>query len=165
MSQTETQTLPLSRRQFCAGACQAASGVTLATLLTACGGSSPTSPSGSGGGGTVTDLAVRQGQLSGNTVRVNTAGTPLDNVGGAVLVQSTAGVFLVSRSGATSFTALDAVCSHESNTISRSTETEFVCPGHGSRFTRTGQVTLGPARASLRQFNTTFADGVVTITL
>ncbi len=162
MSETHA---PLSRRQFCAGACQAASGITMATLFTACSGSSPTSPSSSGGGGTVTDLAVRQGQFSGNTVRVNTAGTALDNVGGAVVVQSTAGVFLLSRASATTFTALDAVCTHESNTITRATESEFVCPGHGSRFTRSGQVVLGPARASLRQFNTAFADGVVTITL
>lgn len=162
MSETHT---PLSRRQFCAGACQAASGVTLATLFTACSGSSPTSPSSPGGGGTVTDLAVRQGQLSGNTVRVNTAGTPLDTVGGAVVVQSTAGVFLLSRDSATAFTALDAICPHESNTITRATATEFVCPAHGSRFTRSGQLALGPARASLRQFNTAFADGVVTITV
>lgn len=162
---SETQTPSVTRRQFCSGACQAATGVTLATLFTACSGSSPTSPSASGGGGTVTDLAVRQGQFSGNTVRVNTAGTALDNVGGAVLVQSTAGVFLLSRSGATTFTALDAVCTHESNTITRSTDSEFVCPGHGSRFTRTGQVIAGPARASLRQFATAFADGIVTITV
>jgi Rieske Fe-S protein len=40
-----------------------------------------------------------------------------------------------------------------------------VCPCHGSRYNRNGQVLAGPAKASLRQYVTTVADGVVTIAL
>ena len=139
-----------------------ASGATLATLATACGGgsSSPTSPS-----GTASQLGVSAGQFSGSGVRVNVAGSALADVGGAVLVQSTAGVFLLARTGASAFSAVDAVCSHESCTITGFDGATYVCPCHGSRYSRNGQVTAGPARASLRQFSTTFTDGVVTIAL
>src|SRR5512132_5914 len=146
-----------SRRQFCAGACQIASGATLATFVSACGGS-PTSPS-----RTASMLGVVTGRFAGSGVQVAVAGSPLDNVGGAALVESTAGVFLVSRTGATSFMALDAVCSHESCTVTGADGNVYVCPCHGSRYSRTGQVLEGPAKAALRQFNTTFADGMVTI--
>jgi len=150
----------LSRRQFCAGVCQFASGGTIATLVTACGGaSSPTSPS------KASDLGVRSGQFTGTGVRVAVAGSALADVGGAVLVESTAGVFLVSRTSDTAFQAIDAICSHESCTITGADGSAYVCPCHGSRYSRTGQVLAGPAVASLRRFATTFADGAVTIAL
>ena len=138
-----------------------ASGGTLATLFTACSGaSSPTSPS----GGTST-LGKLTGQFTGSGVRVTAVGSALADVGGAVLVESTAGVFLVSRTNATTFTAIDAVCTHEGCTITGADSTTYVCPCHGSRYSRSGQVVGGPAKASLRQYATTFSDGVVTITL
>ncbi|HEU5258982.1 MAG TPA: Rieske 2Fe-2S domain-containing protein [Vicinamibacterales bacterium] len=154
MSETKR---PVSRRQFCAGACQVASGATLATLFSACGGS-PTSPS-----RPAAMLSVVPGRFAGSGVQVTVAGSPLDNVGGAALVESTAGVFLVSRTNASAFMAVDATCSHESCTVTGADGNIYVCPCHGSRYSRTGQVLEGPAKASLRQFNTTFADGVVTI--
>jgi Rieske Fe-S protein len=156
--------LPITRRRFCAGACQVASGVTLATVFSACGGS-PTGPSGTGSGGNTTTLPRLNGQFSGSSVRVNTSGTALNDVGGAALVESTAGVFLVSRNSASAFTAIDAVCSHESCTITGADGTTYVCQCHGSRYDRGGRVLQGPARASLRQFTTTFNEGVVTIAL
>ena len=152
----------VSRRQFCAGACQVASCATLATLVSSCSGSSPTSPG--GGGGSNSPLTVVSGQFSGSSVRVTAAG-PLNDVGSAALVQSMAGVFLLARTSATTFTALDGVCTHEGCTVSDADGSTYVCPCHGSRYNRSGQVTSGPARASLRQYTTTFADGVVTIAL
>ena len=148
-------TAPISRRQFC-GACMA-SCATLATMVTACGGS-PTGPSAS-----ARDLSVIQGQFANARVRVTTAGTPLANVGGAARVESNAGLFLVSRTSDTTFTVIDGVCTHEGCTISGATATEYVCPCHGSRYNLTGQVQQGPAKANLRQYANTFADGVVSI--
>ena len=72
-------------------------------------------------------------------------------------------MFLVSRTSATAFMAVDAICSHESCTVTSADGNVYVCPCHGSRYSRTGQVLEGPAKASLRQFATAFADGVVTI--
>jgi Rieske Fe-S protein len=159
MSETHT---PLSRRQFCAGACQAASCATLATLFTACGGS-PTSPSGGGGGGSTSTLSKLSGQFSGNTVRINVSGSALADVGGAALIESVAGLFLVSRTSANAFVAIDAVCTHEGCTVTGANAEGYVCPCHGSRYSRTGQLLAGPAKASLRQYSTTFTDGIVTI--
>src|SRR2546430_2445660 len=112
MSDTDT---PISRRQFCAGACTAASCATLATLLTACSGSSssPTSPS----GGTATPLGKSVGKFVGNTVQVTVSGSALATVGGAVLVESVAGVFLLARTTDAAFSAIEAVCTHEGCTV------------------------------------------------
>ena len=149
----------VSRRRFCAGACQVASGATLATLFVGCGGS-PTSPN-----GPAAMLDVASGRFGGSSVQVNVAGSALDNVGGAVLVNSVAGMFLLARTGASTFSAVDAICSHESCTITGFDGDIYVCPCHGSRYNRNGRVVNGPATASLRQFATSFADGVVTIGL
>jgi cytochrome b6-f complex iron-sulfur subunit len=152
----------VSRRRFCAGACQAISGATLATMVASCGGGadSPTSP-----GGRAVDLGVSSGRYTGSSVDVDVAGSALTDVGGAVLVESIAGVFLVARTSANSFTAIDAVCSHQSCTVSGADGAAYVCPCHGSRYDRNGRVLNGPATAALRQFPTTFAAGVVTIGL
>ena len=154
-------TMPVSRRRFCAEACQVASCATLATLFSACddGASSPTSPSGT------SKLGVLTGRFMGSTVQVTAAGSPLGDVGGAALVESTAGVFLISRTTASAFSAIDAVCTHEGCTITGFAGDTYVCPCHGSRYSLNGQVTGGPARASLRRYTTTFTDGVVTIAL
>ena len=50
-------------------------------------------------------------------------------------------------------------------TITGADGTTYVCQCHGSRYDRGGRVLQGPARASLRQFTTTFNEGVVTIAL
>jgi Rieske Fe-S protein len=96
---------------------------------------------------------------------VSPAGSALADVGGAALVESTAGVFLISRTSASTFSAIDAVCTHEGCTITGADGATYVCPCHGSRYSRSGQVMAGPAKASLRQYATTFTDGVVTIAL
>jgi Rieske Fe-S protein len=153
---------PVTRRQFCAGACMATSGAAIATLFAACGGesSSPTSPS-----GVVSTLGILSGRLTGSAVQVTVADSPVSQVGGAVLVQSTAGVFLLAQTSASVFSAVEAVCTHEGCTITGADSSAYVCPCHGSRYNRSGQVLAGPARASLRQYRATFADGVVTIAL
>jgi cytochrome b6-f complex iron-sulfur subunit len=131
----------------------------MATIATACGGS-PTSPDSSG-----TTLGVSQGRFTGSNVDVTVAGSALSNIGGAVLVESVAGVFLVSRTSDSGFTAIDAVCSHQSCTVTNADGEIYVCPCHGSRYDRSGRVVKGPAMASLRRFNTSFTSGVVTIAL
>lgn len=152
----------ISRRQFCAGACQAASCATLATLVSACAGDgSPTSPS----GGTASDLSVLQGRFANARVQVTVAGTPLANVGGSARVESTAGLFLITRISDTAFTVVEGSCAHEGCPITGGTATQYVCNCHGSRYSLNGQVQQGPASSNLRQYANTFADGVVTITV
>jgi cytochrome b6-f complex iron-sulfur subunit len=154
--------MPVSRRRFCVGACQAASGVAFATMFSACGGasSSPTGPS-----GMASPLGTVPGRLAGSTVQVTVAGSALADAGGAVLVESNAGVFLLSRAGGDAFTAVEAVCTHEGCTVNGAAGDIYVCPCHGSRYNRSGQVVNGPAKANLRRYSSSFANGVVTIAL
>ncbi len=147
MSDTDTS---ISRRRFCEGACQVASCATLATLFSACSGSSSPSPS----GGTASPLGKSAGQFAGNSVQVTVAGSALAAVGGAVLVESVAGVFLVARTSDAAFSAIEAVCTHEGCTVTGADGDIYVCPCHGSRYDRSGHVVAGPAKASLRQYAT-----------
>lgn len=148
----------VSRRQFCSEACKLVSGATLGTMAAGCGGGdSPTSPSSRG-----VTLAKTAGRYTGSGVDVDATGA-LNESGGAVLVESIAGVFLLARTGPASFTAIDAICSHQSCTVTDADGSAYVCPCHGSRYDRNGRVLNGPATAALRQFQTTFSNGVVTI--
>ena len=108
---------------------------------------------------------MSSGRFTGSGVDVSVAGSALAAVGGAVLVESVAGVFLLARTGESGFSAIDAVCSHESCTVNGADGTVYVCGCHGSRYDRNGRVLNGPATAALRQFPTTFTSGIVTIVL
>lgn len=162
---------PQSRREFCAGACQMASGATLAALASACsgggGGASPTSPSGMSGGGSSTSataqLSVMTGSVVGGAVQVQTGSGALGTVGGAAQVQSSAGTFLVTRTGQNTFAAVTATCTHEACAITGLSSGTYVCPCHGSRFTSGGQVLNGPATASLRTFATSLSGDTLSI--
>ena len=154
--------VPVSRRQFCAGACHAASGVTLATLFSACG-SSPSLPSSSASA--AVRLAVLSGVFTGSALNVTVTNSALATVGGAALVESNAGNFLLSRTSANAFSVVEAVCTHEGCEITGVDGAEYVCPCHGSRYDRNGHVLAGPAKASLRQYPSSFAGDVVSIPL
>jgi cytochrome b6-f complex iron-sulfur subunit len=152
--------LPPTRRDFCVQACRAVSLITIGTALQSCG--SPTSPSGT----SAPLLATINGTAASGTVTATIDATsPLASAGGAALVQSSAGNFLVSRTAQDTFTALTAICTHEGCTVDRFASPVFVCPCHGSQYNTNGAVVMGPANNPLRQFTTRFANNVLTITL
>jgi Rieske Fe-S protein len=154
-----------TRRQFCARACRAASlaalGGAVATVLESCGGgSSPTSP----GGGGFNNLPVVNGDVASSTITLSVAGTALGSAGSLALVRTSGGDVLVARTGADTFVALSAGCTHQACEITGYSGQTFVCPCHGSRFDASGQVVQGPATRALPQFQTQFADDILTIT-
>lgn len=147
-----------TRRAFCV---QAVSIVALGALIEACGGGSPTAPSGS-----VPALPIVGATASGGTVSIPIdASSPLASVGGAALVETSAGSFLVARTSQDGFTALTAICTHQTCTITGFAGQEFVCPCHGSRFGTNGAVLNGPAARPLRSFATQFAGGVLIVSI
>ena len=149
----------ISRRNFCAHACQAASCLALGSIIEACGG-------GGSGPSNVPQLSVINGSVSGSTVVVQIDSTsPLAGVGGAAMVRSSGGSFLVSRTAQETFAALTSTCTHEACTITGFDNTNYVCPCHGSKFTTAGRVINGPANAPLRTFATQFSNNVLTISL
>ncbi len=159
MKETEALSAPApTRRAFCV---QAASFVALGALLEACGGGSPTGPSGS-----APALPVVSATASGGAVTIPVdQSSPLGSVGGAALVQTSSGNFLVARTSQDGFTALTAICTHQVCTITGFSGQEFVCPCHGSRFGTSGAVLNGPAPRALRSFATQFTNGVLTISI
>jgi len=149
----------IKRRTFCVQACQVASCLTLGGLAAACGGGG-SSPS------NVPQLTTVNGTVSGTTVQVQIdSSSPLAAAGGAAMVRSSSGAFLVARTAQESFSALTTICTHQTCTISGFDNTNFVCPCHGSRFSTAGRVVNGPANAPLRSFATSFSNNVLTISL
>jgi len=150
----------INRRSFCLQACQAASCVALGSIIGACGGGGGSSPS------NVPQLSIVNGNVSGSAVVVQIDSTsPLAAAGGAAMVRSSGGSFLVSRTGQETFTALTSTCTHETCTITGFDNANYVCPCHGSKFTTAGRVINGPASAPLRTFATQFSNNVLTISL
>lgn len=154
-----------SRREFCA---HAISLVTVASLIEGCGGSggtaSPTSPG--GGGGSTPALPFVNATATGGVIRLTIDGaSPLAAVGSAAFVQSGSDKLLVARTGQDVFTALTAICTHEQCDVTGFSSGRFVCPCHGSQYSTSGQVQMGPATRPLRQFPTQFTNGVLAITV
>jgi Rieske Fe-S protein len=113
----------------------------------------------------VSGLAALNGTVSGGGVTLTVdAASPLASVGGAALVQSSRGSFLVARVSQDGFSAVTATCTHQACTITGFSGSRYVCPCHGSNFDTSGRVLQGPAVNALRQFPTAFANGVLTIT-
>ena len=150
-----------SRRDFCVRACQAAFAAAAGAGVVACGGGdNPMGPS----GGSAPPLPVLNANVANGVTSLTVDGTALGTAGGAALVQSGAGAFLVLRTDAASVTVLTAQCTHQACTINGYESPNFVCPCHGSRFGPTGAVANGPATQALRRFNGQLVNGVLTIT-
>ena len=134
----------LDRRSFLSAATLAA----VAAVLQSCG--IPTEPSG-GAGGTFT---VKIADFSALAVTGGVA--RVDNGGGSPTA--------LVRTGATSFTALSMVCTHQGTTIDI-TSVGFTCPNHGARFGKDGGWQGGQVTSNLSSFATTFdaAAGTVTV--
>src|ERR1700674_3377536 len=147
-----------TRRTFCTRAATLAMfGGALGTILQGC--SSPTSPS------TVPALPIVNGtRVSGGITLTIDASSPLLAVGNAALVQTAIGDFLVAHPSQNSFVALNAICTHQTCTITGFGNQNYACPCHGSTFDINGRVLGGPAPAALHQYATQFNNGVLTIT-
>lgn len=148
-----------TRREFCLRTCQAVSVIALGAAVPACGGSS-TSPS------SAPALPSVSGALAGRTLTIAIdAASPLATVGGAATVTAATGTYLVARTAQDACTTVTAVCTHEACAVTGFANSRYVCPCHGSEFSTSGAVVQGPAASALRQFPTTFANNVATISV
>lgn len=147
-----------TRRRFCTRAATVAVfGGALGAILQGCG--SPTAPSNVPALPTVNGTRV----TGGITITID-AGSPLSAVGSAALVNTSIGDFLVAHTAQSVFVALNAICTHQTCTITGFVNQNYVCPCHGSTFDVNGRVLGGPAPAPLRQYSTQFTGGILTIT-
>lgn len=156
-----------TRRAFCTQSCLSAAAAAL--TLAGCGGggggggSTPTSPGGSGSTGAA--LPTANASVAGRTISVALDGSPLAAVGSAAIVRTALGNFLLARTSQEAFTALTAMCTHEGNTVTNFTGSQFVCPVHGSQFNLSGTVAQGPATRPLTTYPTTVSGGSVSFSV
>lgn len=62
---------------------------------------------------------------------------------------------IVARVKGGSYVALSKVCTHQGTTVQyRSSQNDFYCPNHGSEFSTTGAVEVGPASQALKVYKT-----------
>lgn len=99
---------------------------------------------------------------SGDDLLVKLSDNPaLGTVGGAVTV---ADDIMLIRTDESTFIAVSTICRHKGCTVELEGD-KFVCPCHGSEYTKEGKVTQGPAKTDLKAFETMFdsKSGQVTI--
>lgn len=78
---------------------------------------------------------------------------------GVIIVRLAAGNVM------SSFTAVQVACTHEGTSINYNASAQnFICPNHGSTFTTSGVVTLGPAATSLKKYDISINGTVMTVT-
>jgi cytochrome b6-f complex iron-sulfur subunit len=90
--------------------------------------------------------------------------TELTAVGSAKTASGVILVRIATGNATTSFTAVQVACTHEGTPIGYSNgQGIFICPLHGSQFSKTGAVLLGPAAASLRQYTVSITGTTLTV--
>jgi cytochrome b6-f complex iron-sulfur subunit len=73
------------------------------------------------------------------------------NAGGSLARQG----IIIARIQGDEFVALRRACTHEGTDVNyQQSKQNFRCPNHGSEFSKTGSVQIGPATKPLKQYNT-----------
>jgi Rieske Fe-S protein len=114
------------------------------------------------------DPTPAQGQpppASGSgTLFTSNLSTELPNIGDSKVAD---GVILVRIAGgntAASFTAVQVACTHQGTAIAFNTgQDRFICPLHGSEFSTSGAVLLGPAVIALQEYKIDIAGNTLTV--
>ncbi len=143
----------LSRRSFIETTALGAGGALVLARLAAC----------QRGGGTDGSITPVNGQAT-----LSFAQYPaLMTAGDGVVVDAPNGPLAVIRTGATTATALSAVCTHSGCTVEvqSGSGTTLFCPCHGSEFDVNGRVLAGPARTPLKVYTAALDMTGVTVTL
>jgi cytochrome b6-f complex iron-sulfur subunit len=88
----------------------------------------------------------------------------LASVGGIALVNVAGNPLAIVRTGDASFVTLSRVCPHQGSTINPN-GSGFLCPGHGARFSATGQWVGGQSTSNMRSYSTSYDAAAGTITI
>lgn len=105
------------------------------------------------------------GPASGATLSADLS-TSLTNVGDAKVSNGIILVRIAAGNAVSSFTAVQVACTHEGNSINyNANQGIFICPAHGSEFSKSGGLIQGPATTSLKQYGITIAGNILTVTV
>lgn len=133
-------------------------GISLAAICAGCGiascGSNPKNGDPSPGGGNTNPTAF-SANLSTELTTVGQSKV----AGGIIVVRIAAG------NTADAFTAVQVNCTHEGTAINyNNAQGIFICPNHGSEFSKQGAVLLGPAAVALKKFSVNINGNMLTVT-
>jgi len=99
--------------------------------------------------------------------RVNFAvdlNSEIKNVGDAITKNGVIVVRLATGTAIGSFSAVQVACTHQGTAIEfNSSQGNFVCPNHGSRFSSAGAVLNGPATSNLKKYNIVIAGNTMNV--
>ncbi|GAB2597263.1 QcrA and Rieske domain-containing protein [Spirosoma areae] len=132
----------------------------MGTGLTACSKSddpTPATPTPTPSTGITGNADTSKGAISFTLNLADSNFSKLKTAGQYVLV----GSLLVAKTTGGQYIALSKTCTHEGTEVQyRSGTNDIFCPNHGSEYTTTGSVKLGPAAKALTQYKTALsADG------
>jgi Rieske Fe-S protein len=136
-------------------------GISMAAICTGCSlvgcGSKSNDPS----PGTTTNNPPAPG--SGTVFSINLA-TDLQTIGTFKVASGVILVRLAADNVASSFTAVQVACTHQGTSINyNANQGKFICPNHGSQFSTSGAVLLGPAAVSLKQYTVSVNGDTLTV--
>lgn len=137
----------MDRKEFLSLLGLSVGGAVVVSCLHSCAKDSGVTPGGNGGntgGGGATKVDFTLDLADQNNAALNANGGFLVK-NGVIVAKTTGGVFI----------AVAAACTHQGTTITyQGNSQQFSCPNHGSTFSETGSVTMGPASTALKQYKT-----------
>ncbi|MFD2873059.1 Rieske 2Fe-2S domain-containing protein [Mucilaginibacter ximonensis] len=102
---------------------------------------------------------------AGTTVTLD-LNSSIKNVGDQTVSNGIIIVRLASGNTVSSFTAVQVACTHEGNSINyNNSQGIFICPAHGSEFSKTGALLQGPATRSLKEYTVVVSGTTLTVTV
>jgi Rieske Fe-S protein len=123
--------------------------------IASCGSKSDSPTPASGGSGPA--------KGSGNVFSAD-LGSELTTIGASKTANGVILVRIAAGNVATSFTAVQVACTHEGTAIGYNNgQGIFICPLHGSQFSKTGSVLLGPAAIALQQYTVSITGTTLTV--
>ena len=141
----------MERRDFLHDISQATVAICAGSLIAACSKSSDnnvTPPPGGGGNALIT------ANLNSELTSVGSSKTS----GSVIVIRTAAG------NVAASFVALSLICTHQQCTVNYDAGANgFKCPCHGSEYSISGAVTMGPAPSSLRKYTVAVSNNTLTV--
>ncbi len=113
---------------------------------------------------TITNAPSPPATGSGTAFTVD-LGTTLTNIGDSSTMNGIILVRIAAGNLASSFTAVQVRCTHEGAAINYNTgQSIFICPLHGSEFSQSGAVIMGPAFTALQKYTVTINGSTLTVT-
>src|SRR5947209_7760620 len=100
---------------------------------------------------------------SGNLFAVDLS-SQLVNVGDSIVKDGVILARIAADNTAASFTAVQSACTHQGTTIGYNvSQGIFICPLHGSEFSTSGKVILGPAASPLQKYTVNINNSTLTV--